>query len=184
VDLYALPDQRVVTIRRIRADDGERLRASHDRLSAESRYRRFLSTKPHLTAADAHYLVAIDGRDHYALVATVAEPDGEAIVAVARFVRLPSDPAAAEFAIVVADDWQHEGLGDKLMRCLAGAAVRRGVERFVATALADNEPIRRLAERVAVGPLRLHRRESTVELELDLVDGRHEPAIIAACGGS
>jgi RimJ/RimL family protein N-acetyltransferase len=184
VDLYALPDQRVVTIRPIRADDRERLRASHDRLSPETRYRRFMSAKPHLSAADAHYLVAIDGRDHYALVATVAEPDGEEIVAVARFVRLPGDPGAAEFAIVVGDDWQHQGLGAKLMRCLAQAAVQRGVERFVATVLADNEPIRRLAERVAVGPVRRRRHDSTLELELDLVADRHAPAIIAACGGS
>jgi protein lysine acetyltransferase len=184
VDLHALSDQQVVTIRRIRADDSERLRASHDRLSAETRYRRFMSAKPHLSTADATYLAAVDGRDHYALVATIAEPDGEAIVAVARFVRLPADPRAAEFAIVVGDDWQHQGLGNRLMRCLVSAAVKRGVDRFVATTLADNEPIRKLAERAADGPVRRHRVGNTLELELDLPAGEDAPAMIAACGGS
>ena len=46
-----------MTIRPIQADDTERLQLSHDRLSPESRYRRFMSAKPHLTAADARYLV-------------------------------------------------------------------------------------------------------------------------------
>lgn len=71
-------------IREIRADDGERLRASHARLSAESRYRRFLGAKPTRTEA-ARYLVQIDGREHYALVATasIGGRHGE-IIAVAR----------------------------------------------------------------------------------------------------
>jgi len=119
-----------VTIRPIQADDTERLQLSHDRLSPESRYRRFMSAKPHLTAADARYLVDIDGCHHYALVATVAEPEGEAIIAVARFVRQPDDPRTAEFAIVVGDHWQRQGLGGELLGRLADAAVTRGVERF------------------------------------------------------
>lgn len=66
----------MVVIRPIRADDSERLQLSHERLSSESRYRRFMSSKPHLTAADTRYLVDVDGCDHFALVATVAEPGG------------------------------------------------------------------------------------------------------------
>jgi hypothetical protein len=43
VDLYTLSDGRQVGIRPIGPDDHERLRASHARLSPESRYRRFLA---------------------------------------------------------------------------------------------------------------------------------------------
>jgi len=46
MDSYALKDGTVVEIRPIRADDSERLRTSHARLSPESRYRRFLGAKP------------------------------------------------------------------------------------------------------------------------------------------
>ena len=79
MDLYALPDGRVIVIRPIRPDDQERLRASHSRLSPLTRYRRFMTSKPYLSAADAAYLAEIDGRSHYALVATFAPPGGEAI---------------------------------------------------------------------------------------------------------
>jgi RimJ/RimL family protein N-acetyltransferase len=187
VDLCALPDGRVVAIRPIRADDGERLRRSHERLSAESRYRRFLASKPYLTAADARYLVDIDGCDHYALVATVAEPDGEAIVAVARFVRLPDEPRTAEFAIVVGDAWQRQGLGGELLGRVADAAVTRGVERFYAMIMADNVAIQRSIDHVAGGPVDRRRSGDAIEVRFDLPTRRPDtvaPAMIAAWAGS
>ena len=138
MDLCALPDGRVVTIRPIQADDTERLQLSHARLSPESRYRRFLSAKPHLTAADARYLVDIDGCDHYALVATAAEPGGTRSSPWPASSASPRIAASAEFAIVVGDDWQRQGLGGELLGRLADAAVTRGVDRFRATMLADN----------------------------------------------
>ena len=177
-----------MTIRPIQADDTERLKLSHDRLSPESRYRRFMSAKPHLTAADAQYLVDIDGCHHYALVATVAEPEGEAIVAVARFVRQPDDPRAAEFAIVVGDHWQGQGLGGELLGRLADAAVTRGVERFRAMMLSDNVSIRRLVERLAVQVTHRSGSGNVSEVEFELPTRRDgagpAPAIIGAWGGS
>lgn len=172
MDLYAISDGRVVVIRPIRADDVERLRAAHGRLSPLTRYRRFMTSKPYLSSADAMYLADIDGCDHYALVATFADrgdDDEEApIIGVARFVRSPEDSATAEFAIVVGDEWQGEGVGRELMGRLVDAAVTRGVLRFQATMLADNLAIQRLSERFAVGPLRRLRRGNTFEVEFDL----------------
>jgi protein lysine acetyltransferase len=168
----------VVTIRPIQADDTGRLQLSHERLSPESRYRRFMSAKPHLTAADARYLVDIDGCHHYALVATVAEPDGDAIVAVARFVRQSDDPSAAEFAIVVGDEWQRQGLGGELLGRLADAAVTRGVERFRAVMLTDNVAIHRLVGRLAVAVTHRTRSGNVSEVEFELPTRRDPPALV------
>jgi acetyltransferase len=186
VDLYALPDGRVIVIRPIRPDDQERLRASHARLSPLTRYRRFMTSKPHLSAADAAYLAEIDGRSHYALVATFTPLGGEeAIIGVARFVRAPDDPRAAEFAIVVGDDWQGQGVGRELMGRLVDAAVTLGVERFQATMLADNVAIHRLSEHFAAAPMRRARQGNTFEVEFALpTRAPGAPAIIAGCAGS
>ncbi len=145
VETCVLNNGTEVEIRPIRADDGERLRGAHERLSPETRYRRYLGAKPTLSPDDARYLVEVDGADHVALVATDTI-DGEpgAIVAVARFVRLPSDPTAAEFAIVVGDAYQKQGLGSELVRRLAAAALERGV-----TPLPGHHPGR---QRRSVGP--------------------------------
>ncbi len=212
MELHVLNDGQVMTIRPIRPDDRERLQLSHERLSEQSRYRRFMTSKPTLSTADANYLVDIDGRDHYALVATIAEPEGETIIGVARYIRLPRHPEVAEFAIVVGDAWQRQGIANQLLSRLAAAAVARGVQRFTATIFADNLPIRRLIERLAAGPIIRSREGNVLELEFPLPgpaesepvirrgDGRERadgdaqsgrafeepgaPAIIAACAGS
>jgi RimJ/RimL family protein N-acetyltransferase len=189
VVLHALPDGREVAIRPIRADDGDRLRASHARLSPESRYRRFLAAKPELSSADARYLVEIDGSDHFALVATAPDEDGRPIVGVARYIRSPDNPEAAEFAIVVTDSYQRQGLGTALLSRLADAATARGVRSFRATTLADNVPIHRLLRRHAAGPLDERRLGEISEVEIELGApsddiGSLSPAMIAACVGS
>src|SRR2546421_2914393 len=120
-----------VVIRPMRADDGDRLRAAYERLSAQTKYRRFLAPKPSLSKADVRYLVEVDGSSHVALVATAAD-DPERIVAVGRFVRLAEDPQTAEVAIVVGDRFQGEGLGSELLERLAEAARRSGIDRLQA----------------------------------------------------
>jgi GNAT superfamily N-acetyltransferase len=157
-----------VLIRPIRPDDGERLSASHARLSEESRYRRFLSVKPELTGADVRYLVGVDGIDHIALVATQPSVPGEPIVAVARCIRSASDPAMGEMAIVVADALQGQGVGTRLVNRLAELAVAHGITRFSATMLSDNVAIERLLTGLAVGPVTRTFHGATTELELEL----------------
>jgi RimJ/RimL family protein N-acetyltransferase len=157
-----------VLIRPIRADDGERLSASHARLSPESRYRRFLSSKPELTGADVQYLVQIDGIDHIALVATQPWLPGDPIVAVARCIRIPGKPDTGEVAIVVADALQGKGVGTRLVGRLAEFAVARGITRFRAMMLSDNLAIQRLLSGLAAGPVDRVFRGETTEMELEL----------------
>jgi RimJ/RimL family protein N-acetyltransferase len=137
-----------VEIRSIRADDKARLAAGHARLSRETQRRRYLSAKPRLTARDLRYLTEVDGHDHVALVAVLAEHP-EIIVAVGRFVRLAGDPEAAEFAIVVGDPLQGQGLGGTLAELLAERAAAEGVTRFTATMETDNEPAQHLIHRIS-----------------------------------
>jgi acetyltransferase len=156
-----LRDGTSVEIRPIRADDKALLAAGHARLSRESQRRRYLAAKPRLTAADLRYLTEIDGHDHVALVAVVADQP-QVIVGVGRFVRLREDPEAAEFAIVVGDELQGQGLGGRLAELLAQRAVSEGIKRFTATTEVDNDPAQRLIARIShhlsydhrTGPLR------------------------------
>jgi RimJ/RimL family protein N-acetyltransferase len=140
---------------------------AHRALSPQSQYQRFLALKPTLSDADVRYLVEVDGTNHCALVATTtASPDS--IVAVARFVRASDDPQAAEFAIVVGDAYQGDGLGTELLERLADAAVARGIRRFRATALAENVAIHKLVRRLAGRLARERHFGSVDEFEFDL----------------
>lgn len=141
---HALRDGTRIVLRHIRPSDAAELRRGFDRLSPESRYRRFFGGVPHLTEASLRYLTEVDGRDHVAIVATTDGPEADARtgLGVARFVRLPEEPAVAEAAVTVLDDAQRKGLGRLLASTLAEAARERGIHTFRADVLADNEPMR------------------------------------------
>ena len=107
-----------------------------DRLSPTSRWMRFLAAKNYLTEAELRYLTDIDHHDHEALAA-LHHPGGHGL-GVARYIRHPHDPQAAEIAIAVVDDWHRRGLGTELMTQLSGRARRAGIGRFTARMSADN----------------------------------------------
>src|SRR5207249_1225870 len=81
----------------IRPDDADELRRGFERLSPESRYRRFLSGVHQLSDEALRYLTHVDERDHLAIVVTRPRPDGsEEGLGVARFIRLRDEPTADE----------------------------------------------------------------------------------------
>jgi GNAT superfamily N-acetyltransferase len=137
---HALRDGTQVVLRHVRPEDADALRKGLERLSPESRYRRFLEQVSHLTDAQVEYLTRVDGQDHVAIGAVTAAGEG---VGIARFVRL-KDPQAAEAAITVIDDMQGKGLGYLLAITLARAAWERGVRRFRGRVLAENPQILQL----------------------------------------
>ncbi|MDP9293810.1 MAG: GNAT family N-acetyltransferase [Actinomycetota bacterium] len=130
-------------LRPVEPADKARLTAALGRLSDETVRRRFLAAKPRFSSGELRYLTEVDGHDHIAIVAALAD-DPESIVGVARCVRLPEAPDTAEFAIVVGDDLQGRGLGMLLARTLADAARAAGIRRFAATMLRENHAVRRL----------------------------------------
>jgi RimJ/RimL family protein N-acetyltransferase len=141
--MYTLTDGTEIEFRHIRPDDKENLETALARLSPESRQKRFLAPKPRFNAAELRYLTEIDGFDHVAIVATLAD-DPDAIVGVARYVRLRDLPDTAEVAVVVGDRHQGQGLGRELGRRLADEARACGIRRFTATLLGDNVAAHRL----------------------------------------
>ena len=144
--LHALRDGTRLRIRPIAPDDGPRLAAAMRTLSPESARRRFLAPKPSLSAHELRYLTAVDGVDHLALVAVT---DDDRIVGVARCVRGAPGDDEAEFAIVIGDAQQRQGLGTALTQALADAACRVGIRRFTATTLAENTAVEALLAGVA-----------------------------------
>ncbi len=135
----------LVTCRPIRPDDADRLCRLLTRLSPETRYRRFFSPVTSVSPRLLRHLVEVDHHDREALVALV----GDEIIAVARYDRDHDDPALAEVAVVVEDDWQGHGVGRFLMTRLGIEADRRGITRFGADVLPSNDVPVKLARAVA-----------------------------------
>ncbi len=141
-----LSDGRKIELRLLRPEDAPLLAEGFEKLSPESRYRRFHGTRGNLTPDELRYLAEIDGENHFALGALDART-GEGL-GVARFVRLPREPRIAEPAVTVIDSAQKKGLGSLLLRQLADAARERGIESFRCFVLSSNEPMRDLLQRL------------------------------------
>jgi GNAT superfamily N-acetyltransferase len=139
-----------------------------ERLSPESRYRRFLAAKTRLSEAELAYLTEVDCHDHFAIGAASVDASGhEEGLGIARFIRSRRDPRVAEVAVAVVDDWQGKGLGTLLLLRLVAAARERGVERFSGQVLASNEALCDVLAQIPRGVrARADAGELTVEVDL------------------
>src|ERR1700730_3761990 len=124
-----------VGLAQLERTDGEALHRLFFRLSPATLYRRFHSPIVRPEQAHPERLLDIDHHDREAVVAVV---DGE-IVGVARYVRW-RDTDKAELAVVVADDWQRQGLATRMISSLAELARSAGIEIFTASVQGDNVP--------------------------------------------
>ena len=139
----------VIEIRAVQPGDKAILAAGFERLSSESRRRRFFTMKNGLSDEEMRYLTEFDGVDHYAIGA-MSSGAGELPaggVGVARFVRSKVDSDTAEVSIVIVDEWQNHGIGGLLLERIIAAAAERGVRWIRATALDENRQIRELINR-------------------------------------
>jgi GNAT superfamily N-acetyltransferase len=126
----------------------QELQAHFTDLSEQSRYRRFLSAMPQLSPSMLHRLVdTVDDVDHVALFAQILPPGFKRSssrplvgnpIGIGRFIRDPERPRSADVAVTVLDGWQHRGIGGLLTWALAQAALRRGIDTFVADVFATN----------------------------------------------
>jgi GNAT superfamily N-acetyltransferase len=147
IDIVRAANGSRVTIRPTLPQDLELQREFFHSLSAEGRYRRFMSALNELPEAVAQRFNSIDYRSHLALLAEVFEDSRETMIGEARYVIEQGDPASCEFAIAVADDWQVNGIGRALLTRLEREAAASGIQRMFADTLHDNKAMLGLAAR-------------------------------------
>ncbi|AUN95040.1 bifunctional acetate--CoA ligase family protein/GNAT family N-acetyltransferase [Pseudazoarcus pumilus] len=144
---WALADGTRVTLRPIRPEDATLTTEFVRSLSAETRYQRFMNTMRELSPAMVIRLTQIDYDREMAFVATVIDNGRERQIGVCRYAANP-DGKTCEFAVVVADAWQHRGIARKLMTRLIDTAAQRGYARMEGVFLASNERMLHFVEKL------------------------------------
>jgi len=129
-----LADGRVVTLAPLTPAAKPLIAKGIERVSPESSRRRFFTVRRRFSERELDEMTTLEG------------PVGAAI---ARFARVAEDPASAEVAMLVVDDFQHVGLGRVLLARIAEAASLRGIERLTALVLRDNDTMLGLLRRYA-----------------------------------
>ncbi len=138
-----LRDGSYLRIRPIRPDDEPRLVDLYGRLSEHTAYQRFFTLMRRLPPSWFRFFANVDYRNRLALVAERDTAAGPELVGVGRY-EPTEEEGTAEVALVVQDGWQGRGLGSLLLEDVLSAAQARGIRRFRAYVLADNERMLRL----------------------------------------
>lgn len=142
-----LKDGRRVLIRPIRHDDVERNATFLDELSPPSKHFLFLCGISRLSDEALQRLCDPDYAHDMAYVALALDGRGgepQHQVAVSRYSGTDS-AQGAEVSVAVADDWQHHGLGKRMLAHLIDYARSHGVTRLYSMDSLGNQRMRKLA---------------------------------------
>jgi len=114
-------------------------------LSERSRYLRFFSALRELSPRTLYQFTHTQFPESHALVAAVSNAGRQDIVAVARYA--PGEAGnLADFAVVVADRWQGQGLAARLLRGLMAVAAVAGRDGLQGMVLKENTKMLKLSE--------------------------------------
>jgi acetyltransferase len=137
VSHWQLADGTDLQIRPIRPEDAALEQSFVRNLSPQSKYLRFMHSLTELTPEMLVRLTQIDYDREMGFVGLVRCDGAEQEIGVARYITNP-DAESCEFAIVVADEWQHKGIGSRLMGVLIETARQRGFKRMGGEILTEN----------------------------------------------
>lgn len=141
VGMWTARDGQELTIRPIRPDDERLMGPFHAALSEDSVYSRYahaLSLDQRISHERLARLCFIDYARQIALLALRKNDAGEEeIVGIGRLI-MENESNQAEFALLVSDSFQGQGLGKKLLRRLVEIAREERVDRVIGYILSDN----------------------------------------------
>lgn len=134
----------LVRVRAILPTDAAELERFYTGLSPESRQNRFFSICSGLSQAQSDSFCTTDHDHREGFVAVLGRAPGRHERIVGHLCLEPDGAAAAEAAIAVADEFQRQGIGRRLMAAGVAWARHEHIASLTATMLAGNAPIHRL----------------------------------------
>jgi acyl-CoA hydrolase len=143
---HVFKDGLKIRLRAIKPSDEEAMRRLFYRFSNTAVYRRFLfpiSTMPH---DKMQGYVNVDYSQVMSVVALAGEPDQEAIIAEARYVK-DDQNAYGEVAFIVDEKYQGRGIATYLYKMLIRLAKERGLKGFTAEVLQANKEMMSVFEK-------------------------------------
>ncbi|ROS04580.1 acetyltransferase [Sinobacterium caligoides] len=138
---YVTKAGREVSVRPMRAEDAMMERSFVLQLSSETRYMRFMQNLKELPPLWLARFTQIDYYREMALIAIVEEAGESVEVGVVRYTN-SGDGHSCEFAVVVADDWQGQGVARYLMERIITIAAEAGLKLMVGVVLRQNHKMK------------------------------------------
>lgn len=162
-----LPNGMAMLIRPIRPEDAHIEEAFVASLSEKTKYLRFMQSVQKLSREMLVRFTQIDYDSEMAFVALTQIKHETVELGVTRYTTNP-DGQSCEFALVVRDDYQHQGIGARLLEMLIQHAQSRGLKVMMGEVLAENHGMLDLAKRFGFSVRPLVDDPGIVEVSLDL----------------
>jgi acetyltransferase len=183
-----------ITIRPIRPEDEPLVIDFHRHVSDYSVYLRYFHPIQYSARIAHERLTRICFNDYdreIALVAEKQEPEANRvsgtkslILGISRLSRKHGFPQEAEFAMLVADPYQRQGIGTELLTRLIQVARCEGIQRLAGEVLSENEGMRRLCRRLGFQLLPSPEDPGLLRATLDLAADAALPTPCLASPGS
>lgn len=164
--LALLADGTPIVMQLIGPEARDCIRDGFSSLSRSSNIHRFHTYKKRLSERELDYLVAVDHINHLAIGAADASLDGLRGVGIIRYVKTAQDPAVAEVALTVIDEYQHRGVGTLLYDALLIEAGRHGIKRLLNRVGQDNVAMMALLKRYGYRRLRIDDRSLVLMVDV------------------
>ena len=129
-------DGTLCTLRRLAESDSQALIAFVKSLSFAARYFRF-GDADYDPGEDALKACSLAPEQGVHLIVVTPQDGRDIVIGSARYVIQP-DRKSCEFVIVVADKWNHHGLGRELMGALFDCAKSQGISKMYGSVLQSN----------------------------------------------
>jgi acetyltransferase len=135
-----------IGLRLTRPSDAPRVRAFLERLSPETRLRRFFMAMPDIDERTVSHFTFYNPRERIVVAATAPLAGVEEVIGLADIALV--DTGVAELGIVVDDEHQESGVGGALIEAVCSLAAAHGATHVRAELLDHNRPMIRLLERL------------------------------------
>ncbi|MBI5670575.1 MAG: bifunctional acetate--CoA ligase family protein/GNAT family N-acetyltransferase [Chloroflexi bacterium] len=171
VQPWVMKDGDEVLIRPIRPEDEPLMVKFHETLSERTVYLRYFYPMKLSQRIEHERLIRICFIDYDREMALVVENTNphtgeQQIIAAGRLIKIYGTKDA-EFAILVSDAYQRQGLGTELLRRLVEVGRQEGIQTIFGTIIGDNVEMRRVAERMGFRVEGLPK-DGTMRVALDL----------------
>jgi acetyltransferase len=135
-----------IGLRLARPSDAPRVRAFLERLSPDTRLKRFFMAMPEIDERSVNHFTFYNPRERMVVAATAPLAGVEEVIGMADIALV--DTGVAELGIVVDDEHQGNGVGGALIEAVASLAAANGATHLKAEMLDHNRPMVRLLERL------------------------------------
>ncbi|MGA9100298.1 MAG: GNAT family N-acetyltransferase [Methanotrichaceae archaeon] len=136
-----------ILLRPVKITDEPLLKDFFYKLSDNSMYLRFFSTRKDMPHQRLQDFVAVDYSRKMEILAVLQDKEKETIIGLGQY-ELNSDMHTAEVALVVLDGYQNQSVGTELISYLTLLARRLGLLGFTAEVLVENGPMMHLFEKM------------------------------------